>query len=125
MRGLAGVSIRASLLTHAWCIASTRAETGSAPVFLVAMVLNLAMQSICETKSCPSPMCGLATNTNFLFGEDYEQLRYEECVLAQGALIQVQQGLGKHMATTICNSFGTEVKELLVGTENFEQQERG
>jgi hypothetical protein len=24
---------------------------------------------------------------------------YEESVLAQGALIQVQQGLGKHMAT--------------------------
>ncbi len=31
------------------------------------------------------------TNLNFLFGEDHKQLRYEDCVLAQGALIQVQQ----------------------------------
>jgi hypothetical protein len=36
-------------------------------------------------------MLFIDTNTNFLFGEDHEQLRYEDCVLAQGALIKVQQ----------------------------------
>jgi hypothetical protein len=34
----------------------------------------------------------------------HEQLRNEDSVLAQGALIQVQQGLGKHMATKNCES---------------------
>ncbi len=39
-------------------------------------------------------------------------------VLAQGALIQVQQGLGKHMATKKMQELasGTEVTELLVET---------
>ncbi len=38
------------------------------------------------------------------FRADHEQLRYEDSLLAQGALIQVQQGLGKHMATKTCES---------------------
>ncbi len=55
------------------------------------------------------------TNTNFLFRADHEQLRYKDSVLAQGALIQVQKGLGKHMATKM-QELGTEVAELLVET---------
>jgi hypothetical protein len=50
-----------------------------------------------------------------------------DCVLAQGALIQVRQGLGnlKYIATKKMQELETEVTELLVETENFEQQERG
>jgi hypothetical protein len=55
------------------------------------------------------------TNTNFFFRADHEQLRYKDCVLAQGALIQVQQGLGKHKATKLLE-LGTDVTELLVET---------
>jgi hypothetical protein len=34
------------------------------------------------------------TYTNFLFGEDHKQLRYEECMLAQEALIQQTARIG-------------------------------
>jgi hypothetical protein len=56
------------------------------------------------------------TNTNFLFLADHKQLRYEDCVMAQGALIQVQQGLGKYMAMEIARELGTE---LLVENKNL------
>ncbi len=65
------------------------------------------------------------TNTNFLFRADHEQLRYEDSVLDQGALIQVQQGLGKKFGHKNLQELGTEVTELLVETEKFVQQERG
>jgi hypothetical protein len=94
------------------------AETGRAPVLLAAIQWVL-MQQICVTRS----YFVLDTNTNFLFREDHEQLRYEDYVLAQ-ALIQVQQGLEniwpKHL-----QELENEVIELLVETENFGQQERG
>ncbi len=56
------------------------------------------------------------TNSNFLFRADHKQLRYEDCVLAQGVLIQVQQRLGKHMVTKKLLELGAEVTELLVET---------
>ncbi len=70
------------------------------------------------------------TNTNVFFGADHEQqqqLRYGDSVLAQGTLIQVQQGLENmwpQLAHKNLLEFGTEVTELLVETENFEQRER-
>jgi hypothetical protein len=44
---------------------------------------------------------------------------------AQVALIQLQQGLGEHMATNICKSLLQKVTELLVETEIVGQLERG
>jgi hypothetical protein len=53
----------------------------------------------------PGVILFIDTNTNFLFRADHEQLRYEDSVLAQGALIKVQQGFGKHMATKIARAW--------------------
>ncbi len=65
-------------------------------VFLTAILWAL-MQQICEPRSYFVHQY----KYQFLVRRrmDHEQLRYEDCVLAQAALIQVQQGLGKHMAT--------------------------
>jgi hypothetical protein len=53
----------------------------------LAVIQWVLMQQICETRS----YFFVDTNINFLFRADHEQLRYEDSVLAQGALIQVQQ----------------------------------
>jgi hypothetical protein len=46
-----------------------------------------------------------------LFGEDHEQLRFEDCVLAQGALIQVQQfaRIGTTYGYKILSELGTKL----------------
>ena len=61
------------------------------------LILWVLMQQICEPRSYFVHQY----RNKFLVRRrmDHEQLRYEDCVLAQGALIQVQQGLGKYMAT--------------------------
>ncbi len=75
------------------------------------------MQQICETRSYfvhsvrPGVILFIDTHTNFLFGADHEQLRYEDSVLTQGALIQVQQGfvnirLGLECITSVYQQIG-------------------
>ncbi len=55
------------------------------------------------------------TNTNFLFRADHEQLRYEDCVLAQGALIQSSKDW-ENIWPQKLPELGSEVTELLLET---------
>ncbi len=67
------------------------------------------------------------TNTNFLFRADHEQLRYEESVLARRECAGSRSTepspamIVKTYGHTNLQELGTEVTELLVETENFEQ----